>query len=319
MTERQFEPGAQVRDALLSAIPIPAQRDAVAGWLAECRTPLTADGYARGGMAFVRWLQHRGPVDLAAVRRLDVAQYSAHVRDSYSPRTGRKLAPATVAKQVAIVSSMLTYAVQVGAVEHNPARDVRRVKVPTEGTTPARSADDLARMFGGTSSRDDVVIGLLYITALRVTELCNADVRGLVTDRGVRFLRVRTKGGKTRDVQLPPAILEPLLAYLGDRTDGPLVVDSHGKRITRNQVVYLLRRVAREKGVPDPSSIRPHVIRTSAITHELDAGTPLQEVQAWVGHDRSDTTMRYRRRSRGHERDAEIAARMAERLTGGRS
>lgn len=302
------------RAELLAALPLPAQRDAAAGWLAECRTPATADGYARDALAFARWLADRGPVDLE-VRRLVVAEYSAHVRDTVSPRTGRRLAPATVARRISVVSSLLRYAVEVGAVEHNAAKDVRRVKVPTDGSTPARPPEELARMFGGTASRDDVVIGLLYVSALRVTELVNADVRGLVTEKGVRMLRVRTKGGKTRDVQLPPVVLDPLTEYVGARTDGPLVLGSDGARLTRNKVVHILRRVAAEKGVPNPKAVRPHVMRTSAITSLLDRQVPIQDVQAMVGHDRADTTKRYWRRARGHERDAALAGMLAADLT----
>ncbi len=297
--------------ALLAALPIPAQRDAARGWLAECQSPTTADAYARDGLAFLVWLARRGPADLTSVKRLTVAEYGAHLRDA-------KLAPRTQAKKVAIVSSLLTYAVQVGAIEHNAARDVRRIQVERGGSTPARPEPDVARMFGGTASLEDVVVGLLYISAMRVTELCNADIKGLEMDDGELILKVRVKGGKHRKVELPEAILGPLTEFVGDRTDGPLVVDRNGKRLTRNQVVYLLRRVAKAQGVPDAASIRPHVLRTSFISHELEAGTPIQDVRDYVGHTHSSTTELYERRLHGRKRNRQIAARGSARLTADR-
>jgi site-specific recombinase XerD len=299
------DPAAQ----LLAALPVPAQRDAARGWLAECQSATTADAYARGGLAFIRWLATRGPVDLAAVERIEVSEYGASLRDA-------GFAPRTQAKKVAIASSLLTYAVEVGAIKHNAAKDVKRIRIDREGSTPARPEPDLTRMFRGTSSLDDVVVGLLYISAMRVTELCNADVKGLEMDDGEMILKVRIKGGKQRKVELPPRILGPLAEFVGDRKDGPLVVDRNGKRLTRNQVVYLLRRVAREVGVPNPESIRPHVLRTSFISHELAAGTAIQDVREYVGHLHSSTTELYERRLHGRKRNREIAARAAARLAG---
>lgn len=295
------------RDRLLVALPIPAQRDAVAGWLGSRSAARTAEEYAKDAEVFVRWLARRGPVDLASVTHLDVTMFMASLRDSVSARTGRPLAVRTVRHRVAVVSAMFKYLAKHSVRVGNPASEVDRPKAPSGGETPVRPEEDLSAMWGGTSSMDDVVVGLFYFSLMRCAELVNADVRGLITVKGKRVLRVRTKGSKIRDVALPADILAPLLEYVGDRTDGPVILGADGQRMTRNKVVRLLRRVGAERGVPNPHLINPHMIRASGITHLLDAGVPIQDVQHIAGHDDPATTAAYYKRSHGHARDLEVA------------
>lgn len=302
----------QRRDQLLAAIPNQRQRDAVTGWLAERSATRTAQEYAADAMVFVRWL---GPApDLTTVTRLDVARFMAAQRDVVSPRTGRRLAPRTVRRRVAVVSAMLRHLSAVGLIDGNPASDVERPKAPQDASTPARPAGDIAALWDGTASREDVVIGLLYVSLMRVAELTSADVRGLITVDGSQVLRVRTKGGKSRDVALPDPIRVPLLEYVGDRRDGPLIVGPQGQRMTRSRIVRLLQRRARERGIPDPHLIRPHVFRASGITHLLDAEAPIHDVQHLAGHDTPATTIGYWRRSQARARDGALAHQLAENL-----
>lgn len=309
---------ADPRADLLAALPIPGQRDAVAGWLASRDAPRTAEEYTKDAAVFVRWLATRGPVDLAAVTDLDVTMFMAAQRDAVSARTGRRLAVRTVRHRVAVVSSMLRYLARHGARVGNPATDVDRPKAPTGGATPVRPVGDLGAMWGGTSSREDVVIGLFYASLMRCAEMVGADVRGLMTVQGDAVLRVRTKGSKVRDCALPPGILAPLTEYVGERLDGPLILGPAGGRMTRGQIVRLLRRIGAERGVPNAHLLNPHQIRASGITHLLDAGVPIVDVQHLAGHDDSNTTLAYYKRSRGRARDKEVAGILLEGLAAAR-
>lgn len=297
-------------DQLLESIEDQREHDAVAGWLAEQRTGRTREEYAADLIAFTAYLDGRG-VTLTDCRRLVLAQYSAHIRDTPSARTGRPLAASTVARRISTVSSFYRYAVGAGLLDQNPARDLTRPKVPKDGRTPARDRSDIVRMVAAVSGQDALLIAMLFGSALRISELLAADVEDFQEEQGMHVLAVRTKGGGRRMVQVGP--IWPLVeAHIAERKQGPLFTDRRGRRMNGNQATTIMRRAARAARVANPDLIRPHVLRASAITHLLEVGEPIHQVQAMVGHDDPATTFRYWRRAAGMERDAALAARLSE-------
>ncbi len=278
----------------------------VEAWLNEVDADTTRRAYARDLAVFVQWLAARHPdVPLTAVTRPIAAQYAAHVR-RLTTAAGTPLAESSRARMLSAVSSFYRYLVQVGAVTANPLYEMKRPKVSRQGRTPARTDAEIARLWEAATGRDLLVVALLASSGLRVSELIGADVKDLATDQGIRVLSVRTKGGGRRNVPLPPVVLDVLTEHVGERTAGPLILDKNGDRLTRDQVAYMLRRVARAAGLSDPNSLRPHVLRASAITNLLERGRTTHDVQAMVGHASADTTTRYWRRRAGITRDLEL-------------
>ncbi|MGR6924265.1 hypothetical protein ACU635_59230 [[Actinomadura] parvosata] len=72
--------------------------------------------------------------------------------------------------------------------------------------------------------------------------------------------------------------------------------------------------MAKAAGLDRPQDLGPRVLRTSAISHLLDKGEPIQHVRAKVGHSSPDTTFDYWRRTGGLERDAALSALLAAEL-----
>jgi site-specific recombinase XerD len=278
----------------------------VEGWLNEIDADTTRRAYERDMAVFTDWLDRTHPdVPLPDADRAIAGQYAAHIRRRIG-RTGQPLADSSRARMLSTVSSFYRYLVQVGEVDANPFYEMKRPKVSREGRTPARSDAEVDRMWRAAADLDLLVVALLASSGLRVTELCRADVKDLATDHEVRVLSVRTKGGGRRNVPLPPVILDLLTEHIGDRTTGPLLVDRKAQRLTRDQVAYILRRVARRAGLSNPDAMRPHVLRASAITNLLEKGRTTHDVQAMVGHASADTTTRYWRRRAGIARDLEL-------------
>jgi integrase/recombinase XerC len=146
-----------------------------------------------------------------------------------------------------------------------------------------------------TAIRDRAIIELLYATGIRVSELCEIDVRDLDFDR--RTVRVTGKGDKQRVVPfgLPAsrAVAAWLLArdaLVGTRSGQAAFLGSRGGRIDPRTVRESVHRITSEAGV---ASISPHALRHSAATHVLEGGADLRAVQELLGHSSLATTQRY--------------------------
>ncbi len=277
MTESQAEEDLRAR--LSAALAGDPAVEHVVAWLDEIDSANTRVAYSRDAVRFFTWWRRRSP--LLEVRRRDCAAWSSSLR-------GEGLAQATTARRLAALSSLYSYLVEVGQLEHNPLKDMRRPKVARDGKTPARAEGELGRMLESareSSVRDELVVALLYVSALRVTVLLRADVKDLRTQKDERILRVRTKGEKGRNVVVDAGLVLPALAeYLDGRTTGPIVTDDDGGRLNREQVVRMLQRLARAAGIEDPERMLPHVLRTSAITNLLEQdGVQLHDVQCGTG------------------------------------
>ncbi len=145
--------------------------------------------------------------------------------------------------------------------------------------------------------RDAALVELLYASALRVSELCGADVDDIDRDR--RTVRVVGKGRKERVVPYGSPAAHALDAYLargrpalaarGSGTPA-LFVGARGARLgARSAYDVVARVVAPAVG----QSVGPHTLRHSAATHLLDGGADLRTVQEMLGHASLGTTQIY--------------------------
>lgn len=219
----------------------------------------------------------------------------AYVESLLRAPDGKRLREnSSAARMLTSVASFYAYAVRNtnGAVV-NPVTLVDRPDVDTKSRTLALSKaelDSLRRAARELSTRDYAMVQLLAGTAIRVSELCGADVSDISTDSGYDILRVTRKGGKPGKVRLPPATLEALRAYTQNR-DGALFLMKNGERMTRRMVDYRLGVVAKAAHIG--KRVSPHCLRHTAATLALDAKVPLRDLQVQMGHSRPDTTARY--------------------------
>lgn len=272
-------------------------------WLESVRSDNGRAAYRRDLEHFYRWADDHG-VDVLSALQVHLDAYRRHLETGehagrYHGR--RSYAPATIARKLAALSSFYRYAVRHsrGLVPANPLEHVARPEVADESMTPGLSLAETERLLDAATAagpRMRALVLLLVGTGLRVSEAVKADTGDLSTERGKRVLRVTRKGGRQQRVVVPAAADAALREYLRGR-QGPLFLDAAGRRrMTRQQVDYYLRRLARAAGLDKPVS--PHVLRHTAATLALDGGAELREVQVQLGHRRPETTARYDRSRR---------------------
>ena len=150
-----------------------------------------------------------------------------------------------------------------------------------------RWMQEIRRLKPSTRSRRMSIVAGFYRTAV---------IDGLI-ERPPRHPRPR-QGQQTVLVPLPPAVGRALDQAIGDRTGGPILLNTRGARMDRHAATRRLRALAAATGMRMPT-IHPHMLRHTYVTTMLDAGVDLRDVQIAARHADPRITMRYDR-ARNH-------------------
>lgn len=190
------------------------------------------------------------------------------------------------------ISSFFSWAVDEGYIIRNPARRLKRIKVPQKIRRPYTAEErehlkDIAK-----TQRDLTIMELLYSTAGRIGEVVALN-RDDVDFYKKEIVIWGQKGKKERTVYLTDGCVYHLKKYLNSRIDNnPALFVSLRKpykRIGKNGIEAMLRKLGLESGI----HAHPHKFRRTMLTDGGTRGIPLQELQTYAGHTKADTTMLY--------------------------
>lgn len=213
----------------------------------------------------------------------------------------RKLAAVTLRRKMAAVRSLFRFLHRQGIVQLNPAKLIRAPKaprtlpkVPTEEQTNVLidqvAADILERP---SAKRDAALFELMYGCGLRVSELTGLELSDF--DFADRWVRVRGKGNKERQVPFGGKASAALDAYLACRAPEPGVtavfLNSKGRRLSDRAVRYIVKLYS--TALTGDPSLHPHTFRHAFATHLLRDGADLRAIQELLGHARLSTTQKY--------------------------
>jgi len=141
---------------------------------------------------------------------------------------------------------------------------------------------------------DFALVCLLGLLGLRIFEATGANIGDVGEDHSHRVFRVVGKGGKVVLVPLPPAVARAVDRAVDERSSGPLLRNSRGRRMDRHAATRRLRALVTAGGVRIPR-MHPRLLRHTFVTTMLDAGVDLRDVQIAARHADPRTTMRYDR------------------------
>jgi len=253
-------------------------------WLNSHRSPHTRRAYDRNIRAWFDWLDLYA-LDLAEARRGDVDAHRFEMEDTDRPPSG-----STIRQRIAAISSFYGYWVDEEALVRNPAAKATRpkaLKVPGSiALTQQQAADLLAYVDRAGDIRAALVVRLLLETAVRVSELCDAEVPDLGISSGHRTLRIVRKGDQEAVTPLAISTSHALDTYLDGRQAGPLLTTSTGRPLDPSYLRRLLQRLAKEAGLPQEvvERMHPHVMRHTHATLADEQGVPMQRIQRQLGH-----------------------------------
>ena len=176
-------------------------------------------------------------------------------------------------------------------------------------------ADELERLLKSPEGnaldvlRDRAVLGTLFSTGMRVSELCSLDRDKIDITRGE--LSIRGKGGKIRVVFLSDDAKENIKQYIDKRSDvdealfiripkskikirpqGDKRSDLSTLRLTPRSIQRIVGKYATKAGIVG-KNVSPHTLRHSYATDLLRNGADIRSVQAMLGHSSVTTTQIY--------------------------
>lgn len=300
-----LKPGTDrlARFAQLSAIPTEYE------WFANITNPQTRRAYKNDLNGFMTFTGITEPSQFRDVLRVHVIAWRNDL-------VARGVAPATLRRKLAALSSLFNYLCEQNAVLDNPTLGVKRVKENShEGKTPALS-DSQARLLLDMPSentlkgkRDRAVLSTLLYHGLRRAELCKLRVEDMQVRQGINHFRVHGKGGKIRYIPVHYETARRIDDYLVTAGHGtlknaalfrPVIKTSAGEdpghsiavdTVYRRIVIHYLKQAGM-----DLNGLCPHALRATAGTNALEHGADLAEVQTWMGHSQIQTTRLYDKR-----------------------
>jgi integrase/recombinase XerC len=265
----------------------------------------TLRNYSADLMQFARFLASRkasqreeaSPDRAESVDALLIREYLGSLFGRYK-RT-------TIARKLSAVRSFFVFLEKKGATQGNPAADVSTPKLekyvpnylPVDQMFRMLERPDREKVLG---LRDLAILEVLYSCGIRVGELEALNLESL--DFGQRLLRVIGKGDKERIVPVGRQALKAVEEYLdatqalrrkagNQGSDGALILNFRGERLSTRSIARIVKRYAREIGLP--FEISPHSMRHTFATHLLDGGADLRSVQELLGHASLSTTQKY--------------------------
>jgi integrase/recombinase XerD len=267
--------------------------------MAECGVSShTLAAYRSDLMRFLGWRRDHAPGPIESLDAGTLRGYVDHL-------AGAGLAPSSVARHLASLSTFFRYLVLEGKLTDNLAKLLSspalwdRLPVVLGPTAVERllMAPSAETRLG---RRDRAALETLYATGCRASEVVG--LRPCDLDLQAGLARCVGKGDKERQVPIGARAREALSDYL--RRDRPALVARHpetetvfvtraGKALSRMGLWRIVKQAAAAAGLS--SEVSPHTLRHSFATHLLAGGADLRVVQEMLGHASIATTQVYTR------------------------
>lgn len=266
-------------------------------------SPNTIESYRRQLGKFVVFLEKNQIDDIHKVTKAMVQVY-------LSEEQQQNLSTRTIAQLITALRSFFKYLALENFLEENPLSQLNLPKMPKQ-LPKYLTLDEVDKLLlleieqpAHFKLRTRVLIELLYSCGMRISELISLKIEHVHFQMGL--IKVYGKGDKERMIPVNSYALELIEEYLEtarpkilkQRQCDFLLLNHHGKQLTRQGAWKLIQQAARLAGIE--KSVSPHMLRHSFATHLIENGADLRIVQELLGHSDISTTQIYTHVSKKH-------------------
>lgn len=252
---------------------------------------------------FVQYCDERGLTSFRSVDRNDLREYIKKLHDIYKTKT--------IKRKLACIKGAFRYMYVEGIIEDNPFfslethfREEKELPKVVSKTIVEKILDFQYDMYHYDKLthwkqrfllRDIVVIEMLFVTGVRVSELCG--VRKEAVDYESLNILIKGKGSKERIAQIGNSQIRNLFhmyiqEFWGDiNKTGWLFVTKNGTRFSEQAARAMVRKYRDMLGIK--SRITPHMFRHAFATCLLDEDVDIRCIQELLGHSSIRTTQIY--------------------------
>ena len=230
-----------------------------------------------------------------------IIHYLDYLHDKFKQRT--------VKRKIASVKAFFNYLDYEEKIENNPFNRVR-VRFKEEQLLPRsisqeiiekllkymyqqKNNSELSKWKRRLLFRDICVIELLFMTGMRISEICDLHQDSIDLSKGI--IRVYGKGSKERIIPVGNMkVLQLLKEYEKEfekEIEENFFVNRYGEPLSTQAVRLMLQHYTKAAGIEQ--YITPHMIRHSFATLLLEKGVDIRIIQQLLGHASIVTTQIY--------------------------
>ena len=260
----------------------------------------TIESYKRDILEFQSFLiNEKMAAGLLKLRNGRVAQNYV----SYLGKTD--LASTSIHQKISALSSFYAFLLNQGIITTNYFKDLDLPKIPKRLPKIIKE-EEIMLMFESCDLnnklgyRNYCILGCLYGCGLRVSELCNLEIKDI--DYSNRTILIHGKGSKDRLVIMYEELALALKHYIStyrvdllynskDVENRHVFLNKNGTTLTRVGVRKILEKIVNDCG--ENYHISPHMLRHSFATALLNHGADMRSVQELLGHESLSTTQVY--------------------------
>lgn len=191
-----------------------------------------------------------------------------------------------------VLNSFYNFMEEEDYVMKSPMKKIHKIKEEKIIKSPFTEEEVVIIQDACRNIRETALIDFLYITGVRVSELCTLNIKDIDFDKQEAI--VFGKGSKERVIYFDSRTKIHLQKYLKRRIDDNpalfVTSDAPYTRLGKNGVEYIVKQIGLRAGI---NNCHPHRFRRTLAIRMIDRGVPIEQVQRILGHSKIETTLIY--------------------------
>jgi integrase len=231
-----------------------------------------------------------GKKTFAQISPMMIERFKKERRESLTIH-GKQRSPASVNRELEVLSKVFSMAADNGIIESNPVRKVNKLRLDNMRKRYL-TVEEEQRLLNALSTKRAYLKPLVILaihTGMRRGELLNLKWQNVDFVRSLIYV-TNTKTGYDRDVPMNSLVKEILLELQRQNDGYEHVFANPATGVNVKEIKNGFRAACREAGISD---FRSHDLRHTTGTRLADAGTDAFAIAEVLGHRSLQTTKRY--------------------------